>query len=160
MENSVCDLARPSWCFWPEGNAGMCLLSAPIGSAPSRGSWRYFIGTSPSLGCCVRARQAHRVARVRSTHGRSRAHLSPRNPSRRGRLRRFGARPRALVDEVASLDLITARQGPGMPVGLRWIMRDAIEEYARHNRHAELPRERTDPRDPERSQLNASIPSL
>lgn len=35
-------------------------------------------------------------------------------------------------------------RGNGSPVTLRWILLDMLEEYARHNGHADLLRERLD----------------
>ena len=37
-----------------------------------------------------------------------------------------------------------ARGGPGRPRNLRWILTHMIEEYARHNGHADLLREAID----------------
>ncbi len=54
-------------------------------------------------------------------------------------------RARSIEGEAASLDSNGAmvRQDRG-PVSLRWIMVHMIEEYARHNGHADLVRERID----------------
>ncbi|REE96890.1 DinB family protein [Thermomonospora umbrina] len=52
------------------------------------------------------------------------------------------ARSRALVDAADSLDVI-ARGGDRVH-SLRWILVHMIEEYARHNGHADLLRERID----------------
>ena len=40
-----------------------------------------------------------------------------------------------------ALDALTKREGPDGPVDLRWIFLHMIEEYARHNGHADLLRE-------------------
>ena len=45
---------------------------------------------------------------------------------------------------TASLDELRAGLRHGEPVSLRWIMVHMIEEYARHNGHADLLRERLD----------------
>jgi len=45
---------------------------------------------------------------------------------------------------AASLDVVGARPDWGRHVSLRWIMLHMIEEYARHNGHADLLRERID----------------
>lgn len=64
-----------------------------------------------------------------------------------------GAALAALRDEVATsrqlvaghgLDDLGARLRHGEPVSLRWILVHMIEEYARHNGHADLLRERID----------------
>jgi hypothetical protein len=44
----------------------------------------------------------------------------------------------------AGLDDVAARQRHGKPVGVRWVYLHMIEEYARHNGHADLLRERID----------------
>ena len=49
---------------------------------------------------------------------------------------------RALEAAAASLDTTGVRRGE--PVDLRWIMVHMIEEYARHNGHADLIRELVD----------------
>ena len=49
---------------------------------------------------------------------------------------------RAIVD-ARGLDE-TGRQKSGEPVSLRWILVHMIEEYSRHNGHADLLRERID----------------
>ncbi len=49
---------------------------------------------------------------------------------------------RAIVD-ARGLDE-TGRQRSGEPVSLRWILVHMIEEYSRHNGHADLLRERID----------------
>ncbi|MEV7011276.1 DinB family protein [Streptosporangium sp. NPDC051022] len=57
---------------------------------------------------------------------------------------------RAEVDDVRelyaglSLDTLGRRQRRGQDVSLRWILVHMIEEYARHNGHADLIRERVD----------------
>jgi uncharacterized damage-inducible protein DinB len=52
---------------------------------------------------------------------------------------------RAIVEATPSLDELERREGrPGGPVSLRWILIHMIEEYARHNGHADLLRERLD----------------
>ncbi|OON81392.1 DinB family protein [Streptomyces tsukubensis] len=43
-----------------------------------------------------------------------------------------------------SLDETTFKSGAGRPVSLRWVYLAMIQEYARHNGHADLLRERTD----------------
>ena len=54
-----------------------------------------------------------------------------------------GVRPaRALEAAAPSLDTTGTRRGE--PVSLRWIMLHMIEEYARHNGHADLIREMVD----------------
>lgn len=45
---------------------------------------------------------------------------------------------------IASLDDAAAREWDNEPVTLRWITTHMIEEYARHNGHADLLRERID----------------
>ena len=52
-------------------------------------------------------------------------------------------RARAAV-EGRSLDEISPAPDEGRPVSLRWIYLHMIEEYARHNGHADLLRERID----------------
>jgi len=52
-------------------------------------------------------------------------------------------RARAIVARTPSLD-VTGRQRHGNIVSLRWIMVHMIEEYARHNGHADLIRQRID----------------
>jgi uncharacterized damage-inducible protein DinB len=49
---------------------------------------------------------------------------------------------RQLEQAAASLDVTGTRRGK--PVALRWIMLHMIEEYARHNGHADLIREMVD----------------
>ncbi|WP_345475296.1 DinB family protein [Actinoallomurus oryzae] len=53
-------------------------------------------------------------------------------------------RSRAIVDRAASLDVTGVRQRTGEPFSLRWLLVDMIAEYARHNGHADLLRERAD----------------
>ncbi len=50
---------------------------------------------------------------------------------------------RAATDSAASLDVL-GRSWRGHDVSLRWILVHMIEEYARHNGHADLLRERID----------------
>jgi hypothetical protein len=52
-------------------------------------------------------------------------------------------RARAAVEGL-SLDEISPAPDEGRPVSLRWIYLHMIEEYARHNGHADLLRERID----------------
>ena len=52
-------------------------------------------------------------------------------------------RAREIVDAAPSLDL-TGRLGNGGEVSLRWVLVHMIEEYARHNGHADLLRETID----------------
>ncbi|GAC1641615.1 MAG: DinB family protein [Chloroflexota bacterium] len=51
---------------------------------------------------------------------------------------------RARVAAVPSLDDVGVRPRDGGPVSLRWILVHMIEEYARHNGHADLLRESID----------------
>jgi uncharacterized damage-inducible protein DinB len=51
-------------------------------------------------------------------------------------------RARELVAAAPSLDTVAARSRD--PVSLRWILVHMIEEYARHNGHADLMRQRID----------------
>ena len=51
---------------------------------------------------------------------------------------------RQLLAAVPSLDEIGARPRRGQPVSVRWIVMHMIEEYARHNGHADFLRERID----------------
>ncbi len=51
---------------------------------------------------------------------------------------------RERVAAVGSLDDIGRRQRRGQDVSLRWILTHMIEEYARHNGHADLLRQRID----------------
>ncbi|GAB2938983.1 DinB family protein [Streptomyces mayteni] len=53
-------------------------------------------------------------------------------------------RSRAIVAAAASLDVTGTRRSTGEPISLRRIMADLIAEYARHNGHADLLRERID----------------
>ena len=53
------------------------------------------------------------------------------------------ARARAIAED-RDLDDLAARPRPGNRVTLRWIFVHMIEEYARHNGHADLLRERLD----------------
>lgn len=50
------------------------------------------------------------------------------------------------IEAAAALDDMTAMPGPweNEPVSLRWLVVHVIEEYARHNGHADLLRERID----------------
>lgn len=50
------------------------------------------------------------------------------------------------IEAAASLDDLSAEPGPWAdePVSLRWLLLHTIEEYARHNGHADLLRERID----------------
>jgi len=56
------------------------------------------------------------------------------------------AASRQAVAEAPSLDVLSkqASERTGQPWSLRWIVTDMIEEYARHNGHADLLRERVD----------------
>ncbi len=47
------------------------------------------------------------------------------------------------VAEAADLDIVGHEPGVG-PVSLRWVLMHMIEEYARHNGHADLLREQID----------------
>lgn len=51
---------------------------------------------------------------------------------------------RAAVSQAPSLDVIAVGSRQGDQVSLRWIMVHMIEEYARHNGHADFLRERID----------------
>jgi uncharacterized damage-inducible protein DinB len=51
---------------------------------------------------------------------------------------------RQVVAGVPSLEAVGARRRRGELVSLRWILVHMIEEYARHNGHADLIRERID----------------
>jgi hypothetical protein len=44
----------------------------------------------------------------------------------------------------AALDETFVHEGTGQEMSLRWVMVHMIEEYARHNGHADLIRERID----------------
>jgi uncharacterized damage-inducible protein DinB len=48
---------------------------------------------------------------------------------------------RAIAASASSLDARSANESHGRSVSLRWIMNHMIEEYARHNGHADLLRE-------------------
>jgi hypothetical protein len=54
------------------------------------------------------------------------------------------AAARTSAASVESLDSIAVKAYPDRPVSLRWILVHMVEEYARHNRHADLLRERLD----------------
>ena len=58
--------------------------------------------------------------------------------------RRTVERPRALRARTEDLDTILGHSGSGADISLRWIYLHMIEEYARHNGHADLLRERID----------------
>jgi uncharacterized damage-inducible protein DinB len=53
---------------------------------------------------------------------------------------------RAIVGDAPSLDALAAEPptGADRPISLRWIMIHMVEEYARHNGHADLLREQID----------------
>ena len=51
---------------------------------------------------------------------------------------------RVITAEAASLDATGVKQRDSQDVSLRWILVHMIEEYARHNGHADLLRERID----------------
>ena len=51
---------------------------------------------------------------------------------------------RSLTAAAGSLDQVGKRERRGEEVSLRWILVHMIEEYARHNGHADLLRERID----------------
>ena len=51
---------------------------------------------------------------------------------------------RAVEAEAESLDVLCRRPGRDEAIGRRWIMLHVIEEYARHNGHADLLRELVD----------------
>jgi uncharacterized damage-inducible protein DinB len=51
---------------------------------------------------------------------------------------------RQVVARAKNLDVVSKRQPYDKPITLRWIMIHMIEEYARHNGHADLLRERID----------------
>ncbi|MEV8021761.1 DinB family protein [Streptomyces sp. NPDC086554] len=53
-------------------------------------------------------------------------------------------RSRQIVEAAGSLDVTGIRRSTGEPVSLRRILINMIEEYARHNGHADLLRERID----------------
>ncbi len=54
------------------------------------------------------------------------------------------AHAREVARGMASLDDVGLRQRHGEDVSLRWVLVHMIEEYARHNGHADLIRERID----------------
>ncbi|HLS62761.1 MAG TPA: DinB family protein [Ruania sp.] len=55
------------------------------------------------------------------------------------------ARSRHAIDQVSDLGTLAARSWPdGQTPSLRWILTHMIEEYARHNGHADLIRESID----------------
>jgi len=58
------------------------------------------------------------------------------------------ATSRLVVEQAPSLDVLSKQQSPrtGQPFSLRWIVTHMIEEYARHNGHADLLRESLDGR--------------
>jgi hypothetical protein len=57
----------------------------------------------------------------------------------------FTARSDAIIDGVADLSAVAVRPGrDGSPFNLRWILVHMIEEYARHNGHADLIRQSVD----------------
>ena len=58
--------------------------------------------------------------------------------------RRSLARSRAFCASHDDLDEVIARRRSGEDITLRWIYLHMIEEYARHNGHADLLRERID----------------
>ena len=58
------------------------------------------------------------------------------------RFRRQSDVSRLIAEKAEELDCIAA--WPDQPVSLRWIMIHMIEEYARHNGHADLLREQVD----------------
>jgi uncharacterized damage-inducible protein DinB len=53
-------------------------------------------------------------------------------------------RARAVAAELPDLDTTGANLRDGRPVSLRWVLVHMVEEYARHNGHADLLRERID----------------
>ncbi|MBV9281901.1 MAG: DinB family protein [Chloroflexi bacterium] len=53
-------------------------------------------------------------------------------------------RARELLAAAPNLDVRAARERGGQPISLRWIIVHVIEEYARHNGHADFLRERID----------------
>jgi hypothetical protein len=53
-------------------------------------------------------------------------------------------RSRAIVSAAPSLDQHAAVEGRRGPLSLRWVLLHMITEYARHNGHADLLRERLD----------------
>jgi Protein of unknown function (DUF664) len=63
-------------------------------------------------------------------------------PADVGRFLRQCDLSRAIVEDAPDLGAMAA--SPERPVSLRWIMIHMVEEYARHNGHADLLRERID----------------
>ncbi|MCK0110581.1 DinB family protein [Ornithinimicrobium sp. F0845] len=53
-------------------------------------------------------------------------------------------RSRAFAAGITDLDTVLSRSRSGADISLRWIYVHMIEEYARHNGHADLLRERID----------------
>lgn len=53
------------------------------------------------------------------------------------------ARAREIAAAIPSLDVMMTRRN-GQPVSARWVLHHMVEEYARHNGHADLLRERID----------------
>jgi hypothetical protein len=58
--------------------------------------------------------------------------------------RRCVERSRAFCARTEDLNMILGHSGSGKDISLRWIYLHMIEEYARHNGHADLLRERID----------------
>lgn len=58
--------------------------------------------------------------------------------------RRAIERSRAFTAAISDLDTVLTRSRSGNDISLRWIYVHMIEEYARHNGHADLLRERID----------------
>jgi len=58
--------------------------------------------------------------------------------------RRAVQRSRAFCTDHRDLDLVCTKRRTGEEIPLRWIYLHMIEEYARHNGHADLLRERLD----------------
>jgi Protein of unknown function (DUF664) len=54
------------------------------------------------------------------------------------------ARAREIVANTPSLDDTGGLSRSGQPISLRWVLVHLIAEYARHNGHADLLRERID----------------
>jgi Protein of unknown function (DUF664) len=54
------------------------------------------------------------------------------------------ARARGIVADTPSLDTTGGLSRQGEPISLRWVLVQMIAEYARHNGHADLLRERID----------------
>jgi uncharacterized damage-inducible protein DinB len=61
-----------------------------------------------------------------------------------GRWREECENSRGIVTRARNLEVVSKRQPYDKPITLRWIMTHMIEEYARHNGHADLLRERID----------------